>query len=931
MAGEMVTPNQSSQTSGKPMGSISVLVVDDDTTCLAIVSAILKSWQYEVVTVKHAIEALCTLQVTGGAFDLVVIDVHMPDMNGFELQKKIDEEYNLPVVFMSADDQESVILRGLQSGAAFFLVKPISPNDLKNLWQYAVAKKKPKSAHIEVIESARETSKTDKRPSSPTNVFLHPTASAGRLAPFSKGPDHSLVQETSENEKGSNGEVGSGLSLRNEDRRNTRDSKRKSPATVEEGENEDDSGNPKKTKIVWTNALHNQFLEAIRCVGIERAVPKKILELMNVPGLTRENIASHLQKYRIFLKRVSEASTKIQSASERSMIERTFRSNFAMAQPSLLHKKPQFQCLRNLDRAPLGKSLQPDLSNYSNQKFAPSTDSPPVFGSGQSRLLLNQTNFKQPLAGGVNPGLHHQANSSSIRTEPSDHPTGLLLNGNGNGNVSGGIMNSATFMQPYQQKDHVALESVTNDHITGYGNIGDFSSSNLNPSPNYQNNTSYVGLRLASDGRLVGLSTDLNPNHGSINVVQSESTSNVPVLNDCFDDYLNPNHGSINVVQSESTGNVLVLNDIFDDYLNPNHGSINVVQSESTGNVLVLNDSFDDYLNPNHGSINVVQSGSTSNVPVLNDSFNDYLNPNHGSINVVQSESTGNVLVLNDSFDDYLNPNHGSINVVQSGSTSNVPVLNDSFNDYLNPNHGSINVVQSGSTSNIPVLNDSFDDYLNPNHGLINVVQSGSTSSVPVLNDSFDDYLGQGVLSSTGLESGCYVSAATLGNVIQDGNTLTVPLSPPIMLENAFGNEGESDYIFGALLDNNVVTNNIREINSNPNIFLQPYGECGFGIPSEINFIQTPIQDDVEVLNSAFSFSPDDHVENNPIANINIGQYLEQPLGREMMFSDFGIDGGDEYFPALGQTFDQFPQLEDEDFLEPMLFGASEFNGYDKP
>lgn len=51
-----------------------------------------------VVTVKHAIEALFTLRVTGGAFDLVVTDVHMPDMNGFELQKKIDEEFNLPVV-----------------------------------------------------------------------------------------------------------------------------------------------------------------------------------------------------------------------------------------------------------------------------------------------------------------------------------------------------------------------------------------------------------------------------------------------------------------------------------------------------------------------------------------------------------------------------------------------------------------------------------------------------------------------------------------------------------------------------------------------------------------------------------------------------------------------------------------------------------------
>lgn len=49
------------------------------------------------------------------------------------------------------------------------------------------------------------------------------------------------------------------------------------------------------------------------------SVPKKILEVMDVPGLTRENVASHLQKYRIFLKRVSEASCKIYGADDRGL------------------------------------------------------------------------------------------------------------------------------------------------------------------------------------------------------------------------------------------------------------------------------------------------------------------------------------------------------------------------------------------------------------------------------------------------------------------------------------------------------------------------------------------------------------------------------------------------------------------------------------
>lgn len=48
------------------------------------------------MTVKHPNDALCTLRVK--EFDLVVSDVHMPDMNGFELQAAIAQEFNLPVV-----------------------------------------------------------------------------------------------------------------------------------------------------------------------------------------------------------------------------------------------------------------------------------------------------------------------------------------------------------------------------------------------------------------------------------------------------------------------------------------------------------------------------------------------------------------------------------------------------------------------------------------------------------------------------------------------------------------------------------------------------------------------------------------------------------------------------------------------------------------
>ena len=53
-----------------------------------------------------------------------------------------------------------------------------------------------------------------------------------------------------------------------------------------------------RRRLVWTKALHKRFAKAVDILGLHTAVPKAIMELMQVPGLTRENIASHLQKYR---------------------------------------------------------------------------------------------------------------------------------------------------------------------------------------------------------------------------------------------------------------------------------------------------------------------------------------------------------------------------------------------------------------------------------------------------------------------------------------------------------------------------------------------------------------------------------------------------------------------------------------------------------
>nr|CAB3471589.1 unnamed protein product [Digitaria exilis] len=78
------------------------------------------------------------------------------------------------------------------------------------------------------------------------------------------------------------------------------------------GKNNSNNGK-RKVKVDWTPELHRRFVQAVEQLGIDKAVPSRILEIMGIECLTRHNIASHLQKYRSHRKhlmaREAEAAT----------------------------------------------------------------------------------------------------------------------------------------------------------------------------------------------------------------------------------------------------------------------------------------------------------------------------------------------------------------------------------------------------------------------------------------------------------------------------------------------------------------------------------------------------------------------------------------------------------------------------------------------
>eukprot|EP00884_Botryococcus_braunii_P014190 jgi/Botrbrau1/22772/Bobra.0132s0102.1 len=75
---------------------------------------------------------------------------------------------------------------------------------------------------------------------------------------------------------------------------------------VANGQRRDGNQPVQRARMVWTSELHQKFLDAVLKIGVDQAVPKKIMQAMGVDYLTRENVASHLQKYRLQLKREQE-------------------------------------------------------------------------------------------------------------------------------------------------------------------------------------------------------------------------------------------------------------------------------------------------------------------------------------------------------------------------------------------------------------------------------------------------------------------------------------------------------------------------------------------------------------------------------------------------------------------------------------------------
>ena len=105
-----------------------ILVVDDEARMVRFIQLNLEHDGFQVITAYNGQEAL--EQVRSALPNLILLDVMMPDLDGFDVLERIREQSTIPVIMLTAKGEEDDRVRGLELGADDYVTKPFSPREL---------------------------------------------------------------------------------------------------------------------------------------------------------------------------------------------------------------------------------------------------------------------------------------------------------------------------------------------------------------------------------------------------------------------------------------------------------------------------------------------------------------------------------------------------------------------------------------------------------------------------------------------------------------------------------------------------------------------------------------------------------------------------------------------------------------------------------
>ncbi|KAL7126232.1 hypothetical protein ABFS83_14G172100 [Erythranthe nasuta] len=222
---------------------IHVLLVEPDSKDHDKTLNMLHYYSYEVTPVKLASSALSILSKDKVKFDLVMANLNSPDSCGLQLLQDVVKR-DLVLILMSNDDDPVIITRAIEQGAFLCIKKPVTMQIAGYLWQHVLSEK---------------------------------------------------VSRLKENER-----VGDFIIEFGNQLDNAQESKKNNVINFVNGSTSQNDSVLVKKKVwaEWSDELHQKFMVAAIELGDGRCYPKEILERMNVPELTRMQVASHLQKCR---------------------------------------------------------------------------------------------------------------------------------------------------------------------------------------------------------------------------------------------------------------------------------------------------------------------------------------------------------------------------------------------------------------------------------------------------------------------------------------------------------------------------------------------------------------------------------------------------------------------------------------------------------
>ncbi|CAN6849777.1 unnamed protein product, partial [Brassica oleracea] len=302
-----------------------VLVFVENLQTLLSLEKHLQDFQYKVTRCQEGAGAMHLLRNHMNKFDIAIIEAQNSTVDIFRLISEIASEIDLPIIITSKDDSVQSVINWMKIGVCDYLIKPIRPEDLRFIFKHVVKKMQ-----------------VGKRVESEEKATAEKSSSVG----------DSTIRNPNKRKRSMfiDGQVGE------KDQDHVRDS------------------TTKKRRVVWDNELKKKFLDAMEDLGPE-AVPKKILERMNVVGMTRENVASHLQKHRMLLNK------------QKSQNEKDEKKRFLLSPQGGLHSG------EGSSKFYRGSNIQfstQHISNIPHQPLRHHHDGVPVAVSTRNLLMTNQ-------------------------------------------------------------------------------------------------------------------------------------------------------------------------------------------------------------------------------------------------------------------------------------------------------------------------------------------------------------------------------------------------------------------------------------------------------------------------------------------------------------------------------------------------------------